>query len=107
MQHQNHNPILSSSDARQQLAASLITPSIDIDPTHEQHLPTPPEQDLIGFITTGNYNLSEGKGTGIGPILLAKVALSSRGKKKAREARVCIVRAAGERVGRLGFWEIV
>ncbi|EAW08878.1 ribonuclease P/MRP protein subunit POP1 [Aspergillus clavatus NRRL 1] len=91
--------------ARQRLAASLITPSSDAA-NQAEHLPVPPEEDLIGFVTSGNYNLSEGKGTGIGSILLAKVAGPGKGKGKVRQRKMCIIRSAGERVARLGYWEL-
>ncbi|KAL2820012.1 ribonucleases P/MRP protein subunit POP1-domain-containing protein [Aspergillus granulosus] len=95
--------------ARQRLAASLITPDLYLG-CHPEHLPSPPEEDLIGFVTTGNYNLSEGKGTGIGSILVSKARNLSQGKgrsKKSKERNMCIVRNAGESVGRLAFWELV
>ncbi|KAF4290332.1 hypothetical protein KXX35_006840 [Aspergillus fumigatus] len=101
---QSAQPSAAQGDARQKLAASLITPAADTE-SRKEHLPIPTEEDLIGFVTTGNYNLSEGKGTGIGSILVSKVVAS--GKGQARERRMCIVRNAGERVGRLGFWELI
>jgi ribonuclease P/MRP protein subunit POP1 len=87
-------------------------------PELTSEIPLPLEDDLIGFISSGNYNLTEGKGTGIGSILISKVVESSPTKdtqsksqstKKGAcsERRVCIVRSAGERVGRLGLWEFV
>ena len=98
-------------EARQQLAASLIAPATPADPGTDR-LPLPPEEDLIGFITTGNYNLSEGKGTGIGSILLSKVVApvtieGEKNPKHSQRSRICIVRSAGETVGRLGTWEVV
>jgi ribonuclease P/MRP protein subunit POP1 len=99
-------PPVGQADPRQRLAASLITPSADTV-SRQDHLPVPTEEDLIGFVTTGNYNLSEGKGTGIGSILVSKVVASGQGKGKARERKMCIVRSAGERVGRLGYWEFI
>ncbi|GAD97872.1 ribonuclease P complex subunit Pop1, putative [Paecilomyces variotii No. 5] len=123
-QSQNQNQTQSTAseqeqrdEARRRLAASLLTESteagLDTDAERTAYLPIPPEEDLIGFVTTGNYNLSEGKGTGIGSILVSKVTHSAKnsvkdnGKGKAREQRMCIVRSAGERVGRLGVWEVV
>ena len=98
------------------------------DPSGEEekgdHLPIPGEEDLIGFITTGNYNLSEGRGTGMGAIWAQKVLDTSsapqgspggvslkgkgggNGKETERERRLCIVRTAGERLGRLARWEV-
>ncbi|PLB49201.1 POPLD-domain-containing protein [Aspergillus steynii IBT 23096] len=102
----------SRDEAQAYLAASLISPSADTE-AQQTHLPLPSEGDLIGFVTTGNYNLSEGKGTGIGSILVSKVAGQnqnrnpSQKKGKAREQNMCIIRAAGELVGRLGYWEVV
>ncbi|KAK2736349.1 hypothetical protein FQN57_000799 [Myotisia sp. PD_48] len=86
-----------------------------------KHPPLPPESDLIGFITTGSFNLAAGKGTGVGAILLERVSLYSpptdcnvpapgmREQRISKEKlmRTCIVRAAGEKIGRLGRWEAV
>ncbi|KAJ5945983.1 hypothetical protein N7454_002822 [Penicillium verhagenii] len=94
---------LSDEEARRQLAESLLACSAP-EASASDYLEVPTEDDLIGFVTTGNYNLSEGKGTGIGSILLAKVLLSD---VKQHERRMCIVRVAGEKIGRLGHWELV
>ncbi|KAL3472329.1 ribonucleases P/MRP protein subunit POP1-domain-containing protein [Aspergillus californicus] len=100
----------------QYLAASLISPS-DPSGRHTEHLSSPSEEDLIGFVTAGNYNLSEGRGTGVGSILVSKVRVPPRdptqkgkGKSKgvkAKELNMCIVRSAGESVARLGVWELI
>ncbi|KAL4805821.1 ribonucleases P/MRP protein subunit POP1-domain-containing protein [Aspergillus unguis] len=99
---------------RQNLAASLISPAESTN--HSEHLPSPAEEDLIGFITSANFNLSQGKGTGVGSILLSKVRATSspskskakaQVKRKSREDNLCIVRNAGEVVGRLAVWELV
>ncbi|KAL4883847.1 ribonucleases P/MRP protein subunit POP1-domain-containing protein [Aspergillus karnatakaensis] len=102
--------------ARQRLAASLISP-LDQASRQDVHLPVPLEDDIIGFVTTGNYNLSEGKGTGIGSILISKVRDAptkqntpkgrKKGKKDGKERYMCIVRNAGEKVGRLAVWKLV
>jgi ribonuclease P/MRP protein subunit POP1 len=69
----------------------------------------PGEDDLIGFVTTGEFNLAEGKGVAIGSVVVAKVleGLRRDGKKPAKDDRLCIVRNAGEKIGRLGRWEAV
>ncbi|KAJ5825248.1 hypothetical protein N7474_002386 [Penicillium riverlandense] len=95
------NKNTSPEETRRQLIESLIYPSAESD---AEHLDVPPEADLIGFVTTGNYNLSEGKGTGVGCILLERVVGTNA---KMSEKKMCIVRAAGEKVGRLGIWEVV
>jgi ribonuclease P/MRP protein subunit POP1 len=61
----------------------------------------PDEDDLIGVVTTGNFNLGEGQGTGVGAILLDRVQADGV------ENRLCIVRNAGTGVGRLARWDIV
>ncbi|KAJ5657411.1 uncharacterized protein N7484_001060 [Penicillium longicatenatum] len=94
---------LSDEEARRQLAESLLSCSAPEGAAYDC-LEVPTEDDLIGFVTSGNYNLSEGKGTGIGSILLSKVLIPN---VKLHERKMCIVRAAGEKLGRLGTWELV
>ncbi|KAK2794854.1 hypothetical protein FQN50_009839 [Emmonsiellopsis sp. PD_5] len=93
------------------------------DPEPAAHLPLPGEEDLIGFVTAGNYNLARGRGTGVGGVLVRKVlegggglgneeegegeGKNGGGLSRERMRRICIVRGAGERVGRLGVWEVV
>ncbi|KAK3330464.1 ribonucleases P/MRP protein subunit POP1-domain-containing protein [Apodospora peruviana] len=66
----------------------------------------PDEGDLIGFVTTGAFSMSKGKGTAIGSISAGK-ALETFRATGAREGTLCIVRNAGERVGWLARWEAV
>lgn len=90
------------------LAASLLGGG-EFDESSVQHPPVPKQVDLIGFVTTGNFNLGEGLGTGIGSILLSKacssvlahVALSAR-----KERQLCIVRNVGHVTGRLARWDV-
>jgi ribonuclease P/MRP protein subunit POP1 len=87
---------------QQRLARSLLeTPQANDD----DYPPCPPEEDLIGFVTTGNFNLSEGRGTAVGNILLSRVLDDAR--QDGEEGRLCIVRNAGNTIGRLARWEIV
>jgi ribonuclease P/MRP protein subunit POP1 len=95
-------PTPASEEARRLLAESLISSSTE--DSDSDHLDVPTENDLIGFVTTGNYNLSEGQGTGIGSIQTSKVLDPNF---KLSERRMCIIRAAGEKGGRLGTWEFV
>ncbi|EGS23144.1 uncharacterized protein CTHT_0008050 [Thermochaetoides thermophila DSM 1495] len=78
------------------------------DPSHQnQHHPLcPGEEDLIGFVTTGAFSLSEGKGTAIGSISAEKALEALRDGGPA-EGRLCVVRNAGESVGWLAKWELV
>ncbi|KAK4218825.1 ribonucleases P/MRP protein subunit POP1-domain-containing protein [Rhypophila decipiens] len=66
----------------------------------------PNEEDLIGFVTTGSFCLSEGKGMAVGSISAAK-AIDTLKSVDAKEGRLCIVRNAGESVGWLARWEAI
>jgi ribonuclease P/MRP protein subunit POP1 len=67
----------------------------------------PNREDLIGFVTTGSFSLSEGKGVAIGSISAEKAVEILRDTKDAKEAKLCIVRNAGENIGRLARWHVV
>ncbi|CAI4210819.1 unnamed protein product [Parascedosporium putredinis] len=62
--------------------------------------------DLIGFVTTGAFSLSEGKGVAIGSIAVGKVLGELRGGH-AKEGTLCVIRNPGESVGRLARWEVI
>ena len=73
----------------------------------DKHYPVVPnEGDLIGFVTTGNYNLAEGAPTAIANLVLHKV-LDAEGKGIQKDGRVCIVREVGHTLGRLATWNVV
>ncbi|KAI9809276.1 MAG: hypothetical protein M1825_002567 [Sarcosagium campestre] len=63
----------------------------------------PGEEDLIGFLTTADFSLGEGRGMGLGCILLSQVL----DEELVDNAHVCIVRESGMRLGRLASWEMV
>jgi ribonuclease P/MRP protein subunit POP1 len=85
---------------QQRLAQSLLAPT---RPGQSDYPVCPGEEDLIGFVTSGNFNLSEGKGTGVGNILLSKIP-GLLEKKGGEVDRWCVVRNAGESIGRLAQW---
>jgi ribonuclease P/MRP protein subunit POP1 len=66
----------------------------------------PDEHDLLGFVTTGAFSLSEGKGTAIGSLSAGK-AIETVREAGAREGKLCVVRNAGESVGWLARWQLV
>ena len=78
-------------------------------PTEDGHLPLPGEEDLIGFVTTGEFNLAEGKGVAMGTFVVARAIEGVRREKKAgdKAGKLCIVRNSGESIGRLARWEAV
>ncbi|OAA55627.1 popld [Cordyceps fumosorosea ARSEF 2679] len=67
------------------------------------HPLVPDAADLVGFVTSGAYNMARGRGTAVGAVSVEKVLLDLRATPK--EARLCIVRNAGENVGWLARWE--
>ena len=85
----------------QQLAASLLEPTragADAYPA------CPDEEDLIGFVTSGNYDLGAGRGMGVGCLLVGRIGEVREGEGE--EARLCIVRSAGLGLARLARWEV-
>nr|OQO21452.1 hypothetical protein B0A51_11871 [Rachicladosporium sp. CCFEE 5018] len=95
---------LPNHEQRRILAASLLEPP---RAGEDKYPACPGEEDLIGFVTSGNYDLGGGKGIGVGSLLLRRVM--ERGEKMAEGegGRYCVVRNSGESVGRLGMWEVV
>lgn len=94
------------------LAQSLLEPPLPYPSSkaeHDDYPVVPNEEDLIGFVTTGEFNLSEGKGIAIGSIVVKKVmeGLRRNGNVASKEGRLCIIRNAGEKLGRLAQWEPV
>jgi hypothetical protein len=92
---------------RRDLARSLLdngSPSAG----EEDYPLVPDEADLIGFVTTGNYNLAEGMPTAVANLAMHKVLVSLEPEQGVPKAhRVCIVRQAGSTIGRLARWEVV
>ncbi|QIX01197.1 hypothetical protein AMS68_006714 [Peltaster fructicola] len=93
-------------EQQQQLARSLLEKPKAGQPDWPA---CPTEDDLIGFVTAGNFDLSAGYGTAIGSIVLSaelaarKAASTSPGDL----SRLCIVRNSGQTIGRLARWHLV
>lgn len=85
----------------QHLAAALLAPPPQPGSAAYPHVPG--EEDLAGFVTSGNFSLGEGRGVGVGCLLLERVGGADR---EGKERRLCIVREAGQSVGRLARWEV-
>ncbi|KAL8828315.1 MAG: hypothetical protein Q9191_002655 [Dirinaria sp. TL-2023a] len=58
-------------EKRQALARMLL--SGPTTPQEKDYPPCPAEEDLLGFVTTGNFDLGAGKGTAVGSLALVKV----------------------------------
>lgn len=81
-------------------------PAANHDSIDGGHHPLVPDAaDLIGFVTSGAYNMAHGRGTAVGAVAVDKVLPKLRGGT--REAKLCIVRNVGENVGWLARWEHV
>jgi ribonuclease P/MRP protein subunit POP1 len=106
-----------SSDApdhikRRELARKLLEPEALNDGAPraggDDYPLVPGEEDLIGYVTTGNVNLAEGTPTAIANLALHKVLSERQADQVLQKAdRVCIVRPAGSTIGRLATWEVV
>ncbi len=100
--------------AAQKLASSLLRGSVASlgsgapKPDEKGYPLVPDEVDLMGFVTTGNYNLGEGRCEAIGNVAVARaVGTGEGGKTGGSERNLCIVREAGQGLGRLARWDFV
>ncbi|KAF2659460.1 hypothetical protein K491DRAFT_623087 [Lophiostoma macrostomum CBS 122681] len=85
------------------LAAGLLEPKASangpLKAGSEDYPVVPDQEDLIGFVTTGNYNLAEGMPSAIANIALHKVLEVSGTEAVNKDRHVCIVREAGRTFG--------
>lgn len=96
------------------LAKSLLTEKSPFPPpekatgrqSNSDHPLVPNEEDLIGFVTKGEFSLAEGRGVAIASIS-AERALQNLNGHDCGEGRVCIVRNAGETIGWIGKWRVI
>ncbi|KAI9655523.1 MAG: hypothetical protein M1821_005316 [Bathelium mastoideum] len=116
----------SQADVQKRLERILFEP-MPVIPGSKDYPVVPDKGDLLGFVTSGSFNLREGRGTGIGSLLLSKVMEqrqapkgeeyrgkaekeenknSRKGPRATKEDRICIVREAGLGCGRLAMWEL-
>ncbi len=120
----------------QHLAAELLAPpppkssipQTGATTTDDTYPHVPGEEDLIGFVTTGNFDLGQGRARAIGCVALARMGENIRGDSKdlgqnmiginesqtrakkddaTNPAKLCIVRNAGQSLGRLARWEFI
>ena len=85
-------------ELRRHLARALLHAA----PAAREPPACPGEEDLLGFVTTGAFNLVAGRGTAVGSVVAARVA-----GEVGTEGALCVVRNAGESVGRLARWVVV
>ena len=99
-------------ERRQYLAAIILGHSEHKDDNFSNDHPyAPDEKDLIGFVTTGNFNLSEGYGTSIGSIALDQVTHAPRCSNSAaddfsRFRHFCIIRNSGQTSCTIAKWQL-
>ncbi|KAI6282494.1 hypothetical protein MCOR27_003726 [Pyricularia oryzae] len=76
-------------------------------------LPQVLERDLMGYVTSGSYNLARGRGHGIGHLAASKIAesmqatIDSGGSWNDAETFYCVVRNVGETICRPAIWRFV
>ncbi|KAI1810707.1 ribonucleases P/MRP protein subunit POP1-domain-containing protein [Poronia punctata] len=88
---------------RQALAQQLVQP-YPSPITINGHPLCPDAADLIGFVTTGSFNLRDGRGEAVAS-LSARCAREEMMRKGG--TRLCVVREAGQSIGWLARWELV
>lgn len=93
------------------LAQTLLTNTAPFPPEKVpggsgDHPLVPGEEDLIGYVTKGEFCLAQGQAMAIGSVSVERVleALRNGGEK---EGRICVVRNAGEQVGWVARWDLV
>ncbi|TRX90996.1 hypothetical protein FHL15_008201 [Xylaria flabelliformis] len=101
----------------QTLAESLIGPPQTYPAPHPTatsmnangHPLCPDASDLIGFVTTGSFNLRDGRGEAIASISALCAAEEMKRYVNPRDpaARLCVVREAGQGIGWLARWEVI
>ncbi|KAK7757669.1 Ribonucleases P/MRP protein subunit pop1 [Diatrype stigma] len=87
----------------------LVAPTLHQD-NNDHHPPCPGAEHLVGFVTTGSYNLRDGRAAAVGALSATAARDEMRryaGDRSHSAARLCVVRNAGEVVGRLARWEVV
>jgi len=76
-------------------------------PSKSEYPPCPRAEDLLGYVTTGNVSLSEGRGRAVGALSWTKaVSEEERWGDEKQFRRWCIVRDVGNNMGRLAKWEV-
>lgn len=93
-------------------AKSLMTNKLPFPPEkplngNGDHPPVPNEEDLIGYVTKGEFNLADGKGFAIGSVSAEKALEALRMSGGDGGGHVCVVRDAGESIGWVARWEII
>lgn len=110
-----NNARASDYDAQKlRLAKSLLTEQTPFPPpektkgrtSNSDHPLVPSEEDLIGYVTKGEFSLAEGKGVAIASISVER-ALEALEVGGSGEGRVCIVRNAGETIGWVARWDVI
>lgn len=93
-------------------AQALMTSKLPFPPEkplngNGDHPPVPNEEDLIGYVTKGEFNLADGKGVAIGSVSAEKALEALRTSGGDGGGYVCVVRDAGESIGWVARWEII
>lgn len=105
------NPHATDMQERMRLFAKELTqapmpyPAPDANATSiaGHHPLVPDAEDLIGFVTSGSFCLTNGHGAAMGTIAWHKIIDGFA--QSAKEAKLCIVRNAGENVGWIARWD--
>ncbi|KLU82938.1 hypothetical protein MAPG_02005 [Magnaporthiopsis poae ATCC 64411] len=110
-------PLLGLKERKQILAASLFggTDAIEAAGEQQSERPATPlavlEADLVGFVTSGGYNLATGRGQAVAHLSAARVVALGSVAAVANEGNGswhrCVVRNVGETLCRPAVWKLV
>ena len=107
---QTHEPAFHSPLESELIPETQLSTQNDLDEANStitDYPVVPQASELVGFLTSGDFNLAQGKGTGIGCIAWARIVNEAKRKKEGTLHGLCIVRNAGHRIGRLARWETI
>ncbi|KAI1337153.1 ribonucleases P/MRP protein subunit POP1-domain-containing protein [Xylariaceae sp. FL0016] len=96
--------------AQQLLGSTQSHPSVTAtSDSINGHPLCPSEEDLIGFVTTGSFNLHNGRGEGIATLSGSRAIEEMKRCKDEKDStsRLCVVRNSGQNIGWLARWELI
>ncbi|KAI0436570.1 POPLD domain-containing protein [Xylaria telfairii] len=93
-------------EARMQALARSLLAGPPTPTTVNGHPICPDATDLIGFVTTGSFNLRDGRGEAIASLSALRAAEEMRRPRDAAP-QLCVVREAGQAVGWLARWQVI
>lgn len=105
--HTGDDLFLSGRGLSMQKDKTVIENSEDSSSLDKDYPVCPSKEYLIGYITTGSFNLKEARGTGVGAVMALNVKPQSKtvANSWSKKKQYCLVRNVGSMVTRLATFE--